>query len=217
MRRSAWVLRVNRKTVARKLKFLAARERLFHEQFLATRKSSPIFEVQFDEMETFEHTKCKPLSLPLIVESKTRKILGIRVASMPAKGHLAAISRKKYGLRKDERAQKMTDLFSSLKDFLPSQIQITSDENPHYPKRIKKAFPDSLHFTVKGRRSSLGGQGELKKIGFDPIFSLNHTAAMIRAHLSRMFRRTWCATKDPSSLFNHLMLYLGHHNRERTA
>jgi len=40
---------------------------------------------------------------------------------------------------------------------------------------------EATHRTVKGRRGSIAGQGELKKIGFDPLFSLNHTCAMLRA------------------------------------
>jgi hypothetical protein len=35
----------------------------------------------------------------------------------------------------------------------------------------------------------------MKKIGFDPLFYLNQTAATIRDNLARMLRRTWCGTK----------------------
>ena len=58
------------------------------------------------------------------------------------------------------------------------------------------------------------GQGELKKIGFDPLFDLNHTAAMIRANINRLFRRTWCTTKRADRLEAHLELYVQYHNRE---
>ncbi|MEQ1722809.1 MAG: hypothetical protein ABL930_06505, partial [Pseudobdellovibrio sp.] len=55
-------------------------------------------------------------------------------------------------------------------------------------------------------------QGELKKIGFDPLFSLNHTCAMMRAKVSRLIRRTWNTTKKPERLSEHLALAVLHHN-----
>ncbi len=171
----------------------------------------------FDEMETFEHTKCKPLSLPIIVEPLKRKILGIDVASMPAKGLLAARARKKYGLRADKRGISIENLFKGLKPIVSSDLKVHSDQNPHYPQHVRKIIPGAKHITTPGRRGCIVGQGELKAGGFDPLFSLNHTCAMIRANVNRMFRRTWCTTKKPEALLDHLMLYVGHHNRVLTT
>jgi hypothetical protein len=56
------------------------------------------------------------------------------------------------------------------------------------------------------------GQGELKRGGFDPLFSLNHTAAMFRDRLKRLSRRTWCTTKRPDRLQLLLDLYAWYHN-----
>jgi len=58
--------------------------------------------IVFDELETFEHTRCKPLAVAVAIENETRRILGFKVSTMPAKGRLAQISRKKYGKRKDK-------------------------------------------------------------------------------------------------------------------
>jgi hypothetical protein len=91
-------------------------------------------------------------------------------------------------------------------------IYITTDENPKYPGWLRSVFPEATHETHKGRRGCRTGQGELKKIGFDPLFGLNHTAAMIRANVNRMFRRTWCTTKRPARLALHLELYVFYHN-----
>ncbi len=44
-------------------------------------------------METFEHSKCKQVSIPIAVEEDSRHILAIDVVPMPAKG-LAAVSQK---------------------------------------------------------------------------------------------------------------------------
>jgi hypothetical protein len=90
-------------------------------------------------------------------------------------------------------------------------VVIKSDENPHYPPLIRGIFPRGEHLRYKGRRGCVVGQGELKRGGFDPLFSLNHTAAMFRANVNRLFRRTWCTTKKRESLAAHLALYAIHH------
>ena len=185
-----------------------------NQRFLESLKSpdTQVNEVQFDEMETFERSKCLPLSIPLVVEAKTRKILGFRVCQMPAKGPLAAISRKKYGPRDDHRAETAESLFQDLKEVIRPDATVTSDQNPKYPQWIQNQFPNVLHKKVKGRRGCVVGQGELKKIGFDPLFSLNHTAAMLRANINRLFRRTWCTTKLKERLAAHIELYVFYHN-----
>jgi transposase-like protein len=98
-RRLALFLSINRKTVARKIRFLANEERKRQESFLEINyKNRPVSRIQFDDLETSEHTKCKPLSVTLAVDPETRKILSFQVSTMPARGPLAKVSRRKYGL-----------------------------------------------------------------------------------------------------------------------
>ena len=87
-----------------------------------------------------------------------------------------------------------------------------SDQNPHYPGDVKRHFPECEHRTFKGRRGAIVGQGELKKIGFDPLFCLNHTCAMIRDNVNRLKRKTWATTKKAQRLAAHLVLYAHFHN-----
>lgn len=177
-----------------------------------TNFESPVVEVlEFDDLETYEHTKLKPLSVICAVEAKTRKILALGVARMPAKGKLASVSVAKYGKRVDERSRVRRELFSKLQKFIHPKAVIKSDESSHYRRDLRKFFPDADHQTFKGRKSTSAGLGELKK-GFDPIFSINHTFAMMRANVNRLFRRTWNTTKRPDRLEAHLYLYAVYHN-----
>lgn len=210
-RECARVLKINRKTATRKIVHMGvlAQHKL---DALNKKRAHLVGIVEFDDMETFEHTKCKPLSIPLAVEHKSRWILGFEVAEMPANGPLAAISRKKYGIRKDMRVAARARLFERIKPYLKSDAIIKSDQNPHYPRDVKKWFPEAKHVAYKGRRGCIVGQGELKKIGFDPLFSLNHTCATFRARASRLIRRTWCTTKKPERLRLHLALVALQHN-----
>lgn len=211
MRETARVLKINRKTVDRKLLFMGPRAKRELER---SNLSQPIArEVLFDDMETFEHTKCKPVSIGLMVEEGTRRILGYNVARMPAKGVLAKISVKKYGKRIDERPKKRAELFYKMKLLVDDKALIKSDECPYYFKYIQRHFPKAKHITFKGRASAVVGQGELKKVGFDPLFSLNHTCATLRARTSRLIRKTWNTTKKPERLDLHLAIVCMHHNR----
>jgi len=212
-RRSAILLTANRKTIARKLRILGARARADHEEWLEERfQASSIGHIQFDDLETSEHTKCKPLSVTLAVRNKSREILDFQVSRMPAKGPLSKIARKKYGKRKDERHSGWTQLFLNLKPLLHAEAVFESDENPHYPKHLRKHFPMAKHIRHKGARGAISGQGELKKQKYDPLFSLNHTCAMLRANINRLFRKTWSTTKKIEGLVDHLWIYVRVHN-----
>ena len=213
IRRSAELLRVKPEAVFLRLPILGfrSRERAERRLRLMTEQRARA-EIQFDELETFEHTKLKPLSVALAVDAETREIIGFQVSRMPAKGLLAARSRKRYGKRRDERPQGLNSLFRSIRPHTDRWTQIRSDSNPLYPGRVKRLLPGREHRMEISRRGCIVGQGELKKIGFDPLFSINHTCAMLRANLNRLFRRTWCTTKKPENLAHHIAMYMDFHN-----
>ena len=211
---AARILRVNPKTVAKKLRFLGS---MCQEMNMNNCQNySQINDIQFDELQTIEHTKCKPLSVAVAVSKKERKILGFEVSSMPATGHLAKISRKKYGKRPDDRLKGMRQLFDHLSQQLSSDISISSDECPFYKSVVKKYFPAANYNQYLGKKGCIAGQGELKKTAFDPIFSINHTFAMMRANISRLIRKTWNTTKKVEGLIDHLNIYVWMHNTQRT-
>ena len=128
----------------------------------------------------------KPLSVSLAVDGKKRTILGAEVSRIPAFGHLAEKSRKKYGKRPHDHPEGLLRLFEKLKQVVHKKALIKSDEHYLYPKFINKFFPESDYLRFKGNRGSIVGQGELKKVKFDPLFSLNHTCAMLRPILTAL-------------------------------
>jgi hypothetical protein len=64
-----------------------------------------------------------------------------------------------------------------------------------YPVFINKFLPTCEHKQYKGGKGCLARQGELKKLGHDPLFIINHTMANLRANINRHLRKTWCTTK----------------------
>ena len=210
-RRAAKILGLHQKTVARKIIRLST----FAEQnLLADHRNLTVKKAIFDEMETFEHTKMKPLSIAVAVEEPTRRLLAMQVAQMPAKGLLAERSRKKYGVREDKRPKALRSMLQTLKKHGIKGLELKSDKCPRYPAAVREILgPDIDYRQFEGRRGCVVGQGELKAGGFDPLFSLNHTCAMTRDNLKRLSRRTWCTTKRPDMLQHLLNLYMCYHNQ----
>jgi transposase-like protein len=211
-RRIALIAGVNRKTVARKRSVLAQQAALSMQEYFAGEKYAF---VQFDDLETIEHSKLKPVTVTLFVNEQ-RKILGFDVARIAAKGHLSKLALKKYGTRPNEAPMMRERLFAQMQSLIDPLAVIESDEHPSYPDLVRKYFPQAEHRTYKSSRSSVAGQGELKKVKFDPLFKINHTFAMLRANISRLIRRTWNTTKDIEALKEHLTIYADYHNRVLT-
>ena len=211
IRRTAILLGVSRTTIARKLIYLGklctAENHLYLQQYKACIKA-----IQFDELQTIEHTKCKPLSVAVVVVPFTRKILGIEVSIMPATGHLAKIARKKYNFRPDLRIIGLQKLFKKITPMLAKNAYIYSDKHPFYGPVIAHICPQALHIQTKGDKATIAGQGELKKGWKDPLFYINQTLAMLRANINRLIRRTWCTTKCIDRLRDHLAIYMSIHN-----
>jgi len=201
---------VNIKTVAARLIWQAAQSRAKNKHYLAAflEQHGKIECVQFDDLVTFEHTKCKPLTVPMAVIDGIRLPLGFRVASIPAFGHLARPARKKYGKRADHSRRERTALFKQLVTILPPDVTFKTDGHEHYVTLIKRFFPNARHLVFKSERGAVVGQGELKKKKFDELFSINHTFATTRAKVNRLNRRTWRTTKKPERLADHIDIFI---------
>ena len=195
-------------TIKRKFEYLAKRSKLKNRKLLESLyQEQKCTEVQFDDLITIEHTKLKPLSVTVIVDKRTRRVLGTNIATIGAFGHLAKISLNKYGKRINNHIPKMHELFKSVESYIHPLAMIESDEHKFYPQIVKTHFPGATHISFPGGKSSIAGQGELKKLKFDPLFCINHTNAMLRANINRLFRRTWNTTKRIEQLQKHLDIY----------
>ena len=213
LRRSAILLGVHKKTVERKLPFLARRCRLKSVEALEKLRGQ-IHNIQIDDLITKENSKLKPLSVSIAVDEQRRTILALEVSKIPAFGHLARFAVKKYGYREDEHFQGLTRLFQRITPLVSQEVVVKSDEHQRYPGFITSYLPKAKHLTFKSERGCVAGQGELKKVGFDPLFAVNHTCAMLRANINRLIRKTWCTTKDPKRLKDHLDIFMYFYNKQ---
>ena len=215
-RRMAIILKTTTKTVARKIIFLRNLSQKRHQEFLSGLSQEDLQKLQLDDLITSHHTKLKPVSVSMVVTKKKRKILAVKVSEIPAFGHLSKVSVRKYGKRANELPKKLDSLFENLAKHLPPDGHIDSDEHKLYPDIIKKYLPKWHHHQFKSNEAAVAGQGELKRKINDPLFPINHTLAMLRANMNRLFRRTWCTTKNLNFLEYHLWIYIGFHNNYLT-
>jgi len=212
MRRCARHLDVHQKTIHRKVIYLAKKARKTNEEFLLSLRSNPVEHLQFDDLITSVHTKLKPASVTIAIDAQKRFILGVEVGSIPAFGHLAELSRRKYGRRKNEHEAKLNALLERISPSILPNAKVETDEHRLYAPAVQKFFPRAEHWQYKGEKGCVAGQGELKKIHYDPLFKINHTCAMLRANVNRLIRRTWCTSKNLDMLKNHLDIYIAYHN-----
>jgi len=209
LNRMAWILGVHRLTIKRKILYLAKKCNRDHQKLIQNRVFS---EIHIDDLITIEHTKLKPLSVTNIYASDQRLILKSQVSQIPAFGLLAKISRAKYGYRESHLREGLDKVFTEVAPYIKKDALFKSDMHQLYPEYIFKYFPKAELQTFKSEKGCVSGQGELKKQKYDPIFSINQFNAKLRADLNRLFRRTWCTTKDPRMLQCHLDIYRHFYN-----
>lgn len=212
LRRSALILKVSRTTIDRKFVYLAKKAKLSQADFLKSIKDT-VTGVQFDDLITIEHTKMKPVTVSLAVDKKKRFILGCEIGRIPASGPLAKISREKYGYRPSEHQHCLEALFKNILPTFAKEVTLESDEHSLYPQVVRKYVPHAEHIRHKGGRGCIVGQGELKKLGFDPLFTLNHSCAMLRANINRLVRKTWCTNKKIDRIKMHLDIFTDFYNQ----
>jgi len=201
---------VNIKTIAARLIWQAKLSREKNKLYIQAliREHGLISTVQLDDLVTFEHTNCKPLTVPMVVIDGLRVPLGFRIASIPAFSRLAPLARERYGKRQDNSRAARCELFEELVKILPERVHFKSDGHDHYATLIKGYFPKASHKVYPSKRGCAVAQGELKKLVFDPLFSCNHTFATLRAKVNRLNRRTWCTTKKPERLGDHIDIFI---------
>lgn len=207
MRGIARILGLTRGSVDRKFLWL-----FNHISSLKIQTHSYVEDLYFDELESIEHTKLKPLSISVFVD-QDYKILVAKVAKMPAKGRLARVSRMKYGPREDQREEVMKECFEQLKALSP--LKVISDAKPSYKKYVDQYFTKSVyevHNQAEKERKRDRLHENFQKKAYDPMFRINQRFAKLRADIRRLTRRSWCTTKLQENLEKHLELYRVYNN-----
>ena len=199
LRGIARILKIGYQTVVRKWRFMADKARIRHEVALNHKEIVTKY-IQFDQMETFEHTKEKPLGIALSIRPKTGQILSAKVCRVPIRA--LSISKAKVTAynKKTDRKEAFYKMLYETKQALDEGYSVLSCDGEREAVRMAKIMcPKSL---IETHINDYAG-----------MWRLNHTCAKLRHHLSRLKRKTWATTKSRHFLQMHLDLFIAYQNK----
>ena len=224
LRKIAEILAVKRRTVERRLERYGPHAEAFHRWRLSRHRNrcgGLSGCMQLDELETFERDRrlC-PLTVPVLIERKSLFLVGVAAASLPARGNLPEIARRRLEARQRRGGRRrgrssvavreVIELWHSYSD-PATRVELQSDRKRSYPGILKRTFAGRsiVHqqFSSKAPRTPR-----------NPLFPINFTNALLRDSISRLVRRNWAASKLRSRLVDHLWIFAAFRNyiRDRT-
>jgi transposase-like protein len=215
-RQTARILKIDRKTVHRRLRLWGPALRELHEAFLTRAvHNGGLFGVfSLDEMETYEHDRrLKPVTVPVLIHCDTRFILHMEVGQLPARGGLTGhdlVRKRLQGPRPSESTLMVRRCFETLKRVHDPHrlLQIVIDQKRSYRPEIRALFHNRIAALVTESSKSARNTS-------NPLFPINHTLAMLRDNVSRLVRRTWAASKLKAELVHHAWIYAAWKNYVR--
>ncbi len=203
LRQAARVLQVARRTVEHRFRWLTRHATLL--QLNCLRGARLYGPFQLDELESFEHSRLQPLTVPVLIDRDTFFIVATEVGSLRRKGRLSPLQRRTlqaleahHGRRASRSARSVRAVLSRLLLLSNSRapIRLDSDQKPTYGRIGQSLFGSRFVW-----RAHPGGARRDRR---NPLFPINHTNARLRHFLSRLRRRTWCVSKRGQCLQAHL-------------
>ncbi len=203
IRRTAFLFKTNKKTVQRKIKFLARVCDKFHKKFMTQAKKDLTF--QFDDLETCEHSSHATVWVPVLAEKKSHFIVGSVAQYVTSKSHYPKLQDKHNLKHKEEIDQwgKIAKEQIKLCRIMQPEgvIVIETDEWRSYPRYMREVFGDQgIHLVYTS--------DEDKK----NLFPINNVHACLRADKAMLRRDTWHVCKNKNFLSDHLKIYIFYSN-----
>lgn len=199
LRGMARILKISYQTVVKKWRFMADKARLRHEVALQHGEIITKY-IQFDQMETYEHTKKKPLGIALSIRPKTGQILSAQVCRIPIRALTLSKQKAVEYNKQSNRKEAFYKMLSDTKHCLDKGYSVLSCDGEREAISMAKLMcPDSL---IETHVNDYAG-----------MWRLNHTCAKLRHHISRLKRKTWATTKSKDYLQMHLDLFIAYQNK----
>ena len=199
LRGIARTLKIDRKTVVRYFKESASeattknRKRL-HEKGLVTRF------IQFDQLETYEHTKRKPVGIQVSIRWKTGEIISAKAGYIPIRALAVSKAYSSDWNSKVTNNHTFDMLWESKKALNEKGTLVSCDTERSQVNLLKELYTEP-YLTLSPSSS------ENKKI--DRVFR------KMRQDISRLGRKTLSTTKKLKRLQKHLDLYIHYNNNYR--
>lgn len=191
----------------------------FHEVMLdrARKRGGLTGTFSLDELETYEtDRRLQPITVPILIHRDSRFIVHLESAPLPARGGLSRLDRarkeareRRFGRRKSGSSRAVEACLVRLKSVhsKAAPLEMVTDRKAAYPPLVRRHFaPGGAHVRVSSSET---------RNTLNPLFPINHSLAMLRDHVSRLVRRSWCASKSRERLDHHLWIYAAWRNYVR--
>jgi len=168
-----------------------------------------------DELETFEGRRnTRPLTLPVLIEKKTRFVIWSESAPIRPRGKMSKARKRaieedeqRYGRRRDRSRRAVLRTLrrgAALASGLERVVLLT-DEKSSYPPLARRVF--GKRRLVHQRTNSKLARGP-----WNPLFAINHTEAMARDLLGRLRRESWLVSKKGRFLDLAVQVWMAYRN-----
>ena len=172
----------------------------------------------FDELETYEERRnARPLSVPVLIESKTRYVVWAESAPIRPRGPMTANrlkaiqeSENRHGIRKDtsRRSVRRTLLRGAALAQGAESVVLQTDEKPSYPGIARRVFGTRRLQHVKTN-------SKVVRTTWNPLFAINHEEAVMRDLMGRLRRESWLVSKKRRFLDLALHFHMAYRNLVR--
>jgi len=175
--------------------------------------------LHFDELESYEGERStRPLSIPMLIESRTRFIIWAESATIRPRGKMSPKRLQKiqnadlkYGKRKDISRRSIRRSLARGAHLTQASELVTlrTDEKSSYPGLAKEAFG-------KGRLVHRKTNSRLIRTTWNPLFAINSEEAIMRDLMGRLRRESWLVSKKRRYLDLALHVHIAFRNLVRT-
>ena len=200
LRGMARVMKVNRKTVVRHFLKAAKAAEVANLKALENRDFVTSY-IQFDEVETFEHTKRKPLAIQLFIRAKTGHILAAKVGRGIVKSQsVSPAYSKAYNAKSDRPEAAAAGLMQACKVANRAKTTLACDGSKLLLGAARNVCRESFYDV---------------QVMHQEHKAIDAAIAKLRNDVSRLSRKTLCTTKKADRLQSHLDLYTNYSNKNR--
>lgn len=168
-----------------------------------------------DEAESFEHLSIAPLTIPVLVENRTKLVIATDVAPIRRGAKRGSRRERKlarfeglHGRRVDRGRECVRRVFGRLARLLAGKpALLLTDKKPSYATECRVRFRDRVqHVTASSR---------LPRTPTNPLFPANLTEDMMRDNNGRLHRKSWLVSKRRRMLQLQLALFTAYRNWHR--
>jgi transposase-like protein len=174
--------------------------------------------LQLDELETYEGRRnTRPLSVPVLIESKTRFLIWAESAPIRPRGKMTRARERAIAEDEARLGPRVDRSRGAVRRTLErgaalvrdaKRVNLHTDEKSSYPALAAEAFGAERleHHTTNSK---------LARGTWNPLFPINHTEAMARDLMGRLRRESWLVSKRRRYLDLALQMFAAYRNYVR--